>query len=217
MRITTLFRSSVAGVALGVLVLAGAQQRQPDFHIQPPKPSSAYDEPMTGYEVAVITAEFVRNLERGLSQAFDRPINTASAGTVSLAGKHPEWAREALKTLKARGAIPPGFSGNKPMPRYQVGQMLAQYVQRLDGRLRQQMGAPIGRTQFQTLPTIQLERKHPAYASLMMLARGGWVMAEAPLYREPMAPIQGKELPGMLRDVANRALERYRDEPHLKE
>lgn len=217
MQTKTALRVAVVGFCLGVLVIAGAQQRQPDFHTQPPKPSSAYDEPMTGYEVAVITAEFILNLERGLSQAFDRPINTASAGAVSLSGKHPEWAREALKTLKARGAIPPKFSGSKPMPRYQVGQMLAQYVQRLDSRLRQQMGAPIGRVEFQTLPTIRLDRKHPAYSALRMLARGGWVMAEAPLYREPLAPIQGKELPSMLRDVANRALERYRDEPHLKE
>ncbi len=172
---------------------------------------------MTGYEVAVITAEFILNLERGLSDAFDRPLSTAGASAVSLAGKHPAWAQEALKVLKARGAIPPGFNGNKPMPRYQVGQMLAQYIQRLDARMRQQMGAPIGRTEFQTLPVIRLERTHSAYSALLFLARGGWVMAEAPLYREPNAPLLGKELPSMLRDVANRILERYRDEPHLKE
>ncbi len=198
-------------------MFAGAQQRQPHLHPQPPKPTSAYEEALTGYEVAIITAEFILNLERGLSQAFDKPISTAGAGAVSLAGRHPNWAQDALQTLKARGAIPPRFSGNQPMPRYQVGQMLAQYVQRLDARMRQQVGAPIGRTQFQTLPQIRLERDHPAYRSLEFLARGGWVMAEAPLYREPLEPIKGKELPSMLRDVANRVLERYRDEPHLKE
>jgi hypothetical protein len=124
--------------------------------------------------------------------------------------------QSALKELKARGAIPPRFSAGKPMPRYQVGQMLAQYAQRLDARMREQLGAPRGVTRFRTQPTIRLERNHPAYRSLQYLAQGGWVGAGAPLYQQPTEPIRGKELPDMLRDIAKRVLERYRDEPHLE-
>lgn len=200
---------------VGLLWSQGAQ-RQPNFHAPPPKPTSAYDEPLTGYEVAMLTAEFVVNLERGLTEAFQKPISLASAGAVSLEGKHPAWAQPALKELKARGAIPPRFSAGKPMPRYQVGQMLAQYAQRLDARMREQLGAPRGVTRFRTQPTIRLERNHPAYRALQYLAQGGWVGAGAPLYQKPTEPIRGKELPDMLRDVAKRVLERYRDEPHLE-
>lgn len=200
---------------VGLLWSQGAQ-RQPNFHTPPPKPTSAYDEPLTGYEVAMLTAEFVVNLERGLTEAFQKPISLASAGAVSLEGKHPAWAQPALKELKARGAIPPRFSAGKPMPRYQVGQMLAQYAQRLDARMREQLGAPRGVTRFRTQPTIRLERNHPAYRALEYLAQGGWVGAGAPLYQKPTEPIRGKELPDMLRDVAKRVLERYRDEPHLE-
>jgi hypothetical protein len=214
-------RSSMARAAglnlllIGLLWSQGAQ-RQPNFHAPPPKPTSAYDEPLTGYEVAMLTAEFVVNLERGLTEAFQKPISLASAGAVSLEGKHPAWVQSALKELKARGAIPPRFSGGKPMPRYQVGQMLAQYAQRLDARMREQLGAPRGVTRFRTQPTIRLERNHPAYRSLQYLAQGGWVGAGAPLYQQPTEPIRGKELPDMLRDIAKRVLERYRDEPHLE-
>ena len=200
---------------IGLLWSQGAQ-RQPNFHAPPPKPTSAYDEPLTGYEVAMLTAEFVVNLERGLTEAFQKPISLASAGAVSLEGKHPAWVQSALKELKARGAIPPRFSAGKPMPRYQVGQMLAQYAQRLDARMREQLGAPRGVTRFRTQPTIRLERNHPAYRSLQYLAQGGWVGAGAPLYQKPTEPIRGKELPDMLRDIAKRVLERYRDEPHLE-
>ena len=200
---------------IGLLWSQGAQ-RQPNFHAPPPKPTSAYDEPLTGYEVAMLTAEFVVNLERGLTEAFQKPISLASAGAVSLEGKHPAWVQSALKELKARGAIPPRFSAGKPMPRYQVGQMLAQYAQRLDARMREQLGAPRGVTRFRTQPTIRLERNHPAYRSLQYLALGGWVGAGAPLYQQPTEPIRGKELPDMLRDIAKRVLERYRDEPHLE-
>jgi hypothetical protein len=200
---------------IGLLWSQGAQ-RQPNFHAPPPKPTSAYDEPLTGYEVAMLTAEFVVNLERGLTEAFQKPISLASAGAVSLEGKHPAWVQSALKELKARGAIPPRFSAGKPMPRYQVGQMLAQYAQRLDARMREQLGAPRGVTRFRTQPTIRLERNHPAYRSLQYLAQGGWVGAGAPLYQQPTEPIRGKELPDMLRDIAKRVLERYRDEPHLE-
>ncbi|MDW8106538.1 MAG: hypothetical protein RMK45_03555 [Armatimonadota bacterium] len=192
-------------------------QRQPHFHPTPPKPSSAYTEPLTGYEVAFITAEFIVNLERGLSEAFQTPISTASAGEVRLERRHPGWVQSALRELKARGAIPPQFSAGKPMPRYQVGQMLAQYAQRLDARMREQLGAPRGLLRFRTQPTIQLSKRHPAYSALHYLAQGGWVRAGSPLYREPLKPILGKELPDMLRDIAQRALERYRDEPHLRE
>jgi hypothetical protein len=200
---------------IGLLWSQGAQ-RQPNFHAPPPKPTSAYDEPLTGYEVAILTAEFVVNLERGLTEAFQKPISLASAGEVRLEGKHPAWAQPALKELKARGAIPPRFSAGKPMPRYQVGQMLAQYAQRLDARMREQLGAPRGVTRFRTQPTIRLERNHPAYRALEYLAQGGWVGAGAPLYQKPTEPIRGKELPDLLRDIAKRVLERYRDEPHLE-
>jgi len=200
---------------VGLLWSQGAQ-RQPNFHAPPPKPTSAYDEPLTGYEVAILTAEFMVNLERGLTEAFQKPISLASAGAVSLEGKHPAWAQPALKELKARGAIPPRFSAGKPMPRYQVGQMLALYAQRLDARMREQLGAPRGVTRFRTQPTIRLPRNHLAYRSLAYLAQGGWIGAGAPLYQKPTEPIIGKELPDMLRDVAKRALERYRDEPHLE-
>jgi hypothetical protein len=164
----------------------------------------------------MLTAEFVVNLERGLTEAFQKPISLASAGAVSLEGKHPAWVQSALKELKARGAIPPRFSAGKPMPRYQVGQMLAQYAQRLDARMREQLGAPRGVTRFRTQPTIRLERNHPAYRALEYLAQGGWVGAGAPLYQKPTEPIRGKELPDLLRDIAKRVLERYRDEPHLE-
>jgi hypothetical protein len=200
---------------VGLLWSQGAQ-RQPNFHAPPPKPTSAYDEPLTGYEVAILTAEFMVNLERGLTEAFQKPISLASAGAVSLEGKHPAWAQPALKELKARGTIPPRFSAGKPMPRYQVGQMLAQYAQRLDARMREQLGAPRGVTRFRTQPTIRLERNHPAYRALQYLAQGGWVGAGAPLYQKPTEPIRGKELPDLLRDIAKRVLERYRDEPHLE-
>jgi hypothetical protein len=200
---------------VGLLWSQGAQ-RQPNFHAPPPKPTSAYDEPLTGYEVAILTAEFVVNLERGLTEAFQKPISLASAGEVRLEGRHPAWVQPALKELKARGAIPPRFSGGKPMPRYQVGQMLAQYAQRLDARMREQLGAPRGVTRFRTQPTIRLERNHPAYRALQYLAQGGWVGAGAPLYQKPTEPIRGKELPDLLRDIAKRVLERYRDEPHLE-
>ena len=200
---------------VGSLWSQGAQ-RQPHFHVPPPKPTSAYDEPLTGYEVAVLTAEFIVNLERGLSEAFQKPISTARAGVVQLEGRHPAWAQPALKELKARGAIPPRFSAGKPMPRYQVGQMLAQYAQRLDAQMRTLLGAPRGKTRFQTQPTIKLKTNHPAYRALQYLAQGGWVNAGAPLYQEPTKPIRGKELPDMLRDIAQRILERYRDEPHLQ-
>jgi hypothetical protein len=200
---------------IGLLWSQGAQ-RQPNFHAPPPKPTSAYDEPLTGYEVAILTAEFVVNLERGLTEAFQKPISLASAGEVRLEGRHPAWVQPALKELKARGAIPPRFSAGKPMPRYQVGQMLAQYAQRLDARMREQLGAPRGVTRFRTQPTIRLERNHPAYRALQYLAQGGWVGAGAPLYQKPTEPIRGKELPDLLRDIAKRVLERYRDEPHLE-
>jgi hypothetical protein len=200
---------------IGLLWSQGAQ-RQPNFHAPPPKPTSAYDEPLTGYEVAILTAEFVVNLERGLTEAFQKPISLASAGEVRLEGRHPAWVQPALKELKARGAIPPRFSAGKPMPRYQVGQMLAQYAQRLDARMREQLGAPRGVTRFRTQPTIRLERNHPAYRALQYLAQGGWVGAGAPLYQKPTEPIRGKELPDLLRDIAKRILERYRDEPHLE-
>jgi hypothetical protein len=130
---------------IGLLWSQGAQ-RQPNFHTPPPKPTSAYDQPLTGYEVAILTAEFVVNLERGLTEAFQKPISLAGAGEARLEGRHPAWAQPALKELKARGAIPPRFSAGKPMPRYQVGQMLAQYAQRLDARMREQLGAPRGVT-----------------------------------------------------------------------
>lgn len=211
-------RVYLVGACLLLSVLwSQSPQRQPRFHAPSPKPSSAYTEPLTGYEVAYLTAEFVVNLERGLSEAFQAPISTASAGEVRLEGRHPEWVQPALRELKARGAIPPHFSAGKPMPRYQVGQMLAQYAQRLDARLREQIGAPRGVVRFRTQPTIHLNRRHPAYPALRYLAQGGWVRADSPLYREPLEPILGRELPDMLRDIAQRALERYRDEPHLRE
>jgi hypothetical protein len=200
---------------IGLLWSQGAQ-RQPNFHTPPPKPTSAYDEPLTGYEVAMLTAEFMVNLERGLTEAFQKPISLAAAGEVKLEGKHPAWVQPALKELKARGAIPPRFSAGKPVPRYQVGQMLAQYAQRLDARMREHLGAPRGITRFRTQPNIRLARNHSAYRALEYLAQGGWVGAGSPLYQKPTEPIKGKELPDMLRDVAKRILERYRDEPHLE-
>ena len=212
----SVMRAGGLNLLLVSLLWSQGAQRQPNFHTPPPKPTSAYDEPLTGYEVAILTAEFVVNLERGLTEAFQKPISLASAGEVRLEGKHPAWAQPALKELKARGAIPPRFSAGKPMPRYQVGQMLAQYAQRLDARMREQLGAPRGITRFRTQPTIRLERNHPAYRALEYLAQGGWVGAGAPLYQKPTEPIRGKELPDLLRDVAKRILERYRDEPHLE-
>ncbi len=208
-----------AGVNLLLIGALASQpvQREPNLHLPPPKPSSAYDAPLTGYEVAVITAEFIVNMERGLSEAFQKPLSTASAGATRLEGRHPAWVQSALKELKARGAIPPRFSASQPMPRYQVGQMLAQYAQRLDARMREQIGAPRGVLRFRTQPTIQLARSHPAYRSLEYLAQGGWIGAGSPLYQKPTEPILGKELPDMLRDLARRVLERYRDEPHLEE
>jgi hypothetical protein len=82
--------------------------------------------------------------------------------------------------------------------------------------MREQLGAPRGVTRFRTQPTIRLERNHPAYRALQYLAQGGWVGAGAPLYQKPTEPIRGKELPDLLRDIAKRVLERYRDEPHLE-
>ncbi|GIV09083.1 MAG: hypothetical protein KatS3mg020_0465 [Fimbriimonadales bacterium] len=207
-----------AGVNLLLISALASQsaQREPQLHAPPPKASSAYDTPLTGYEVALITAEFIVNMERGLSEAFQKPLSTASAGTIRLAGRHPAWVRPALRELKARGAIPPRFSASQPMPRYQVGQMLAQYAQRLDARMREQVGAPRGVTRFRTQPTLQLKRSHPAYRALQYLAQGGWVGAGSPLYQKPTEPVLGKELPDMLRDLARRILERYRDEPHLE-
>lgn len=208
----------LAGACLLMATMwAQAPQRAPHFHTAPPKPTSAYEEPLTGYEVALLTADFIVNLERGLSEAFQAPISTASAGAIQLEGRHPAWVQPALRELKARGAIPPKFSADKPMPRYQVGQMLAQYAQRLDARMREQLGAPQGVLRFRTQPKIQLSPRHPAYASLRYLAQGGWVNAGSLLYREPTKPIRGKELPDMLRDIAQRILERYRDEPHLRD
>jgi len=214
-RLSVMRAGGLSLLLVGLLWSQGAQ-RQPNFHTPPPKPTSAYDEPLTGYEVAILTAEFVVNLERGLSEAFQKPMSLATAGEVRLEGRHPAWVQPALKELKARGAIPPRFSAGKPMPRYQVGQMLAQYAQRLDARMREQLGAPRGITRFRTQPTIRLERTHPAYRALQYLAQGGWVGAGAPLYQKPTEPIRGKELPDLLRDIAKRILERYRDEPHLE-
>ncbi|MCX7924579.1 MAG: hypothetical protein N2554_02065 [Fimbriimonadales bacterium] len=213
---SALLRAAGLNLLLTSLLWSQGTQRQPNFHAPPPKPTSAYDEPLTGYEVAILTAEFVVNLERGLTEAFQKPISTAGAGAIQLEGKHPAWVQPALKELKARGAIPPRFSASKPMPRYQVGQMLAQYAQRLDAQMRAQIGAPRGKTRFQTQPAIRLEKNHPGYRALQYLAQGGWISAGSPLYAKPKEPVLGKELPDMLRDVAQRILERYRDEPHLQ-
>lgn len=213
---SALLRAVGLNLLLMSLLWSQGSQRQPNFHAPPPKPTSAYDTPLTGYEVAILTAEFIVNLERGLTEAFQKPISTAGTGAVQLEGKHPAWVQPALKELKARGAIPPRFSAGNPMPRYQVGQMLAQYAQRLDAQMRTQLGAPHGKTRFETQPTIKLDRNHPAYRALQYLAQGGWIGAGSSLYREPTKPVLGKELPDMLRDVAQRILERYRDEPHLQ-
>ncbi len=206
---------------LGVLCLSGlfAQQALHKAQVQKPSPAptSAHDQPLTGYEVAVLVAEFIQKLERGLSEAFEKPILTASAGEVSLTGKHPEWAHSALLELKRRGLIPPGFNGRQPMKRYQVGIMLARYAQRLDAHMRAQMGKPVGRTRFQTQPRINLSTRHPAYAALKYLAEGAWVGAESPLYREPKGALRGRELPDMLKQLAQRILERYTREKHWEE
>jgi len=198
---------------LGLLWAQGARQ-QPDLSTRASEPVAVLDTPLTGYEVAILTAEFAVHLERGLSEAFQKPIHPTASGKARLSGKHPAWVQPALRELKVRGAIPPRFSAGNPMPRYQVGQMLAQYIQRLEACLREQQGAPRGVRRFRTQPTIRLKRTHPAYRSLQYLAQGNWVRADAPLYQNPTEPIQGKELPDMLRDVAQRVLERYRDEPH---
>ncbi|MEN3001855.1 MAG: hypothetical protein ABDI19_08450 [Armatimonadota bacterium] len=211
------FRCAVLCVLLISVALAQKPSRTPSLHKPPPKPVSAYDQPLTGYEVAVLVAEFVQNLERGLSEAFEKPLSTAGAGEVTLTGNHPAWARAALIELKRRDLIPPGFSGRQPMKRYQVGVMLARYAQRLDARMRMHLGNPIGRTRFQTQPRIALSRRHPAYASLKYLAEGAWIGAESPLYREPEGAIRGRELPDMLKQIAQRILERYTREKHLEE
>ncbi len=188
---------------------------------QPPKPppskTSAYDQPLTGYEVAVLTAEFVQNLERGLSEAFEKPISTAGVGEVTLSGDHPEWARAALLELKRRDLIPPQFNGRQPMKRYQVGIMLARYAQQLDACMRTHLGNPVGRTRFRTQPRIALSRRHPAYGALKYLAEGAWIGAESPLYRQPEGAIRGRELPDMLKQLTQRILERYTREKHLEE
>ncbi len=204
-------------VLMMALVWSLGIQQQPHLHPQPPKPTSAYDQPLTGYEVAVLTAEFVVNLERGLTEAFQKPISTAPTGKVTLTARHPEWVRPALIELKGRGMIPKTFQGTKPMPRYQVGMMMAEYARRLDKRMRSVLGDPVGRTTMRVQPPVKLERKHPAYNDLRFLASGGWVGAGSPLYSQPMQPILGKELPDILRDVAQRILERYRNEPHMQE
>lgn len=202
---------------LFVSVMAQDAPRTPSLHKPPPKPVSAYDQPLTGYEVAMLFAEFVQNLECGLTEAFEKPISTRSAGEVLLTGKHPEWARSALIELKRRELIPPDFNGRQPMKRYQAGIMLARYAQRLDARMQAQLGKPIGRTRFQTQPRIALSRRHPAYASLKYLAEGAWVGAESPLYREPEGVLRGRELPDMLQQLAQRILERYTREKHREE
>ncbi len=205
-------------IGLSLFVLTSfSQQKPPHLHPEPPNPSSAYEQPLTGYEVAVLVAEFVSNLEKGLSEAFQKPISLAPAGKVELTARHPEWVRNALIELKGRGMIPKQFKGTEPMPRYQVGVMMAEYARRLDARMRSQLGEPEGRTTFRVQPRIALDRNHPAYPDLQFLAQGAWVSAGSPLYSEPMKPILGKELPDVLRDIAKRILERYRDEPHLEE
>jgi len=198
-------------------LMAQEAPRAPHLHKPPPSKTSAYDQPLTGYEVAVLFAEFVQNLERGLSEAFEKPISTAGAGEVTLSGDHPEWARTALLELKRRDLIPPHFNGRQPMKRYQVGIMLARYAQQLDARMRAQLGTPLGRTHFQTQPRIALSRQHPAYGALKYLAEGAWVGAESPLYRQPEGAIRGRELPDMLQQLARRILERYTREKHLEE
>jgi len=197
--------------------LAQESPRTPSLHKPPPAPVSAYEQPLTGYEVAVLFAEFIQKLERGLSEAFEKPIRTASAGEVKLAGNHPQWARAALLELKRRELIPPGFKGTQPIKRYQVGIMLARYAQRLDASLQAQVGKPVGRTRFQTQPRIALSPRHPAYDALKYLAEGAWISAESPLYREPMGVLRGQELPDLLQQLARRALERYTREKHLEE
>ncbi len=199
------------------LMLAQAPSREPRLHRSPPKPTSALDQPLTGYEVAMLIAEFVQNLEHGLSEAFEKPIRTAGAGEVALTGRHPAWARDALIELKRRDLIPRDFDGRKPMRRYQVGILLARYAQRLDARMRAQVGEPVGRTRFQTQPRIALSPRHPAYPALKYLAEGAWVGAESPLYREPEGFLRGRELPDMLQNLARRILERYTREKHLEE
>jgi hypothetical protein len=192
-------------------------QEAPQQHKPPPPKTSAYDQPLTGYEVAVLVAEFVQNLERGLSEAFEKPISTAGTGEVTLRGNHPKWVRPALLELKRRDLIPPQFNGHLPMKRYQVGIMLARYAQQLDACMRSQLGTPIGRTRFQTQPRIALPRQHPAYGALRYLAEGAWVGAESTLYREPEGTIRGHELPDMLKQFTQRILERYTREKHMEE
>ncbi|GBC92938.1 hypothetical protein HRbin15_01421 [bacterium HR15] len=211
-------RISVLGwLLMGAMLLAQDAPRAPSLHKPAPQPTSAYDQPLTGYEAVVLIAEFIQNLEHGLSEAFEKPIRTAGAGEVSLSGKHPAWAQKALLELKRRGLIPPGFNGRQPIQRYQVGIMLARYAQRLDTCMRTQLGNPIGRTRFQTQPRIALAPRHPAYASLKYLAAGAWVGADSLLYREPEGALRGKELPDMLQQLARRILERYTHEKHLEE
>lgn len=217
MRYFAMYRAiGLAALMIAVLWMQ-AQQQAPHLHPQPPKQTPAYEQSLTGYEVVVLFAEYVQNLENGLTSAFQKPIRTGGVGAVKLTGKHPTWAVDALKEVKARGAIPPRFQGSKPMPRYQVGMMVARYAKRLDARMHAVLGAPIGKTRFQVQPRIALEREHPAYTDLQFLAQEGWVQAGAALYRKPKEPILGKELPEILHDLTQRILERYRDEPHLKE
>ncbi len=214
----SLLRSVSLSLLMAALVWSQAQrQQQPHLHAEPPKPAAAYDQPLTGYEVVVLFAEYIQNLEKGLTEAFQKPIRTGTAGVITLTGKHPAWVVKALKEVKARGAIPPQFNGAKPMPRYQVGMMLARYARRLDARMRTIVGDPVGKTEFRTQPRIALDPNHPAYADLQFLAQGAWVGAGSPLYYKPTEPILGKELADMLKDLTQRILERYRDEPHLKE
>jgi len=210
-------RLLILNILLMSMGLAQDAPRTPSLHKPPPEPASAYDQPLTGYEAAVLIAEFIQNLEKGLSEALEAPIHTASAGEVSLSGKHPQWARKALLELKRRGLIPPDFNGRQPIKRYQVGIILARYAQRLDARMRAQLGNPIGRTHFQTQPRIALPTHHPAYASLKYLAEGAWVGAESLLYRQPEGTLRGKELPDMLQQIAQRILERYTREKHMEE
>ncbi|MER3403134.1 MAG: hypothetical protein C4337_07520 [Armatimonadota bacterium] len=217
MRDLAILRACSLSVLFVGLLWMQAPQRSPHQHAPSPKPTPAYEQPLTGYEVVVLFAEFIDAFEKGLTEAFQKPIRTGGAGKVTLTGTHPAWAIDALKEVKARGAIPSQFNGSKPMARYQVAVMLARYARQLDARMRTVVGAPIGKTEFRVQPRIALDAEHPAYADLQFLAQGGWVQAGSTLYHKPMEPILGKELPDMLRDLAQRVLERYRDEPHLKE
>jgi hypothetical protein len=213
----TICKGVIGSVLCLSVLIAQEAPRAPRLPTPTPPKTAAYDQPLTGYEVAVLTAEFVQNLERGLSEAFEKPISTAGVGEATLSGNHPEWARAALLELKRRDLIPPQFNGRQPMKRYQVGIMLARYAQQLDACMRAQLGKPIGRTRFQTQPRIALSRRHPAYGALKYLAEGAWIGAESPLYREPEGAIRGRELPDMLKQVAQRILERYTREKHLEE